>query len=459
MTILCSVEGGNSEAMLHCPVMTQTLLTSGDPREAAVRSRLTHIDTAVSGGDCPNSGGTVRIYSEVNLNSTVNPKSKHQSIFRKCKSGGETRASPRMKELLEGLNEPGDSGNPPEAPPWLDRELFNRGRQFYQRYLFCVFFSDLLALLMMFSVSRMLRPLIFTGRSDTPLKALRRYVSTIMHVITWYSGDVWDPNDRAHRDILTVRSIHYNSARTFNSSAHYETVNTLDVRDKGHVESACPFNPSIRQDLVSQVGPKIVLESPDNPPVYISQWDMLLTQFSFVGLIVAHPSRMGAWWVSEKELAGLVHFWRGIGYLLGIKDKYNFCNGTVEETKALCMEMEHLMVKPRIAEADWSYEHMSSALLEGISHMVPAVSYPAMFRFLADTLGVSVPTFVSRMSILHTFQYWLMRFIFHVLFLVPGIVLLFNELLKTALNIVQDQNPRWFPKSRSQVTVTPYIYT
>ncbi|XP_071527940.1 uncharacterized protein [Panulirus ornatus] len=458
MTILCSVEGGNSEAMIRCPVMAQTLLTSGDPTGAAVRSRLTHSDLPVS-DECPNGGRSIRICSEVSQSGTGNHKSKQQAVARKCKSGSETQASPRMKELLEGLNEPGDSGNPPEAPLWLDRELFNRGRQFYQRYLFCVFFSDLLALLMMFSVSRILRPLIYTGRSDTPLRALRRYVSTIMHVITWYSGDVWDPSDRAHRDILTVRSIHNNSARTFNSSAHHEELGTLDVRDKGHEEPRCPFNPTIRQDLASQVRPNIVLESPENPPVYISQWDMLLTQFSFVGLIVAHPSRMGAWWVSEKELAGLVHFWRGIGFLLGIEDKYNFCNGTVEETRALCMEMEHLVIKPRIAEVDWSYEHMSSSLMEGISHMIPAVSYPAMFRFLADTLAISLPNFVSRMSLLHTFQYWLIRFIFHVVFLVPGFVLLFNELLKTALNIVQDQNPRWFPKSRTQVTVTPYIYT
>ena len=37
--------------------------------------------------------------------------------------------SPRMRRLLKGLHELGDSGNPSDVPPlWLDRELFDRGK-------------------------------------------------------------------------------------------------------------------------------------------------------------------------------------------------------------------------------------------------------------------------------------------------------------------------------------------
>lgn len=57
------------------------------------------------------------------------------------------------------------------------------------------------------------------------------------------------------------------------------------------------------------------------PGMYLSQWDMTFTQYSFMGVILAHPWRMGAWWVTEGELEGLVHFWRGCGWLLGIEDR------------------------------------------------------------------------------------------------------------------------------------------
>ncbi|KAG7163506.1 uncharacterized protein LOC121872564 [Homarus americanus] len=440
MTLLCSAEGRSGEALLQCPVMGQTLLAPG----VALRTRHTHTHLTPN-GDIPN--GVIKPHDEADRNNRMDHKNIKQVTRLRSIGTSEGRASPRLKELLEGLNEPGDSGNLPEAPEWLDRELFNRGRQFYQRYLFCIFFSDLLSLLVMFSISRILRPLIYTERSDTPRRALRRYVSTIMHVITWFSGDVWDPLDHAHKDIMTVRSTHKNSAQIFNSSTHYEEVETMDVKKKKHEEPRCPIYPAICQDLQPQVRAGLVLESPDNSPVYISQWDMLITQYSFLGMMVAHPCRMGAWWVTENELAGLIHFWRGIGWLLGIEDKYNFCNGTVKETKALCHEIEQLVVKPRLSEVGWSHEHMASSLIDGMNYMVPGLSYPAMFRFLADSLDLAVPTFISHMSTFHTCQYWVLRFVFHVLFLVPGVVLLFNQLLKTAIRFIQNQNPSWFFKS------------
>ncbi|XP_068225504.1 uncharacterized protein [Palaemon carinicauda] len=361
------------------------------------------------------------------------------------------KLSPRLKELLEGLNEPGDSSNQPVQPEWLDRELFDRGRSFYQKFLFCIFFSDLLSLLMAFSMNRIIKPLIYTDKSDTPTRALRRYVSTIMHIITWFSGDVWDPNDRAHKDILHVRNIHNNAAGIFNSSENYNEVQRTNVRSKGHVEPKCPFSPSLRQDLQMQAEPGICLESPANPPLYISQWDMVLTQYCFLGIMLAHPRSMGAWGATERDLEGFVHFWRGIGWLLGIEDKYNFCKGTAAETKALCAEIERLVIIPNLSRSGWNQEHMSSSLMDGINMMVPGLSYPAMLRFLADTLGLSVPLFVRNMSLRHIVQYWLMYFVFHFVFMIPGVVYFFNGLLRYALRRIQRIHPSWFPESRKVI--------
>lgn len=52
----------------------------------------------------------------------------------------------------------------------------------------------------------------------------------------------------------------------------------------------------------------------------ITQRDMVLTQFVFIGIPLLSPHLLGLA-RSEEGMEGLVHFWRVIGYLLGIQDK------------------------------------------------------------------------------------------------------------------------------------------
>ncbi|XP_066973780.1 uncharacterized protein [Macrobrachium rosenbergii] len=321
--------------------------------------------------------------------------------------------------LVEGMNEPGESGNPPEPPSWLDRELFDRGREFYRRYLSSVCFSNLLSLVFMMAPKRGLAPLIYTGQSDTPMKALKRYYSTLMHVVTWYTGDVWDPEDDAHKDVMSIRSIHGKVARQCNAPEENEKLRNIKVSERGHPEPESPFYPSIRDDLRPQIESRLLSYNTENPCLYLSQSDMALTQFAFMGLVVAHPEKLGAGAATEEEFAGFIHFWRGIGWLLGIDDKYNFCRGSVKETRALCLEVERKIAMAFLAEADWNYEHMATSLLTGMSYVAKSMSFPAMFRYLAYTIGVSVPSFARRMSYRQCFYFWLWVVTFKLMWFFP----------------------------------------
>ncbi|XP_042891309.1 uncharacterized protein LOC122265903 isoform X1 [Penaeus japonicus] len=338
--------------------------------------------------------------------------------------------SSRMQEMLEGLNEPGDCGNPTEPPSWLDRDLFNRGRDFYYRYLFCMSFSEVLALVFMLSMTRALRPLMYTGRSDSPRKALRRYFSTFQHVTAWHEGDVWDPSDPAQKDLLSVRALHNRLSAVFNSSKEHDKVWNTTIQEKGHQEPTCPFYHTIREDLKGQAGDGLLLEGPDNPPFFISQWDMSLTQYQFMGLVVAHPHKMGAGAATDEDLEGLIHFWRGLGWLLGIQDKYNFCRGTLAEVRSLCLEVERLVGIPALAKADWNYEHMTGSLVSGLSHLMHTLSFEAGFRYVAYTLDLDIPNFISRMSMHGTIKYWLMRFAIGLLYYFPGLVVRLSHMLR-----------------------------
>ncbi|KAK8748019.1 hypothetical protein OTU49_016275 [Cherax quadricarinatus] len=422
---MADVSGCPLTGISACPVMASVMLQPpAGPNEGHL---LPHLSTSpVGDSHLPASsvGDSGLLTSPISSSASVTLK-------------GSVTPSPRMKKLLEGANHPGDSHNPPQPPQWLDRELFDRGREFYKRYLYCLGTSDLLSLVMTLSAERALKPLIYTGRSDTPMKALRRYFSTLLHLITWFTGDVWDPNNSAHKDILFVRSIHCKLSRTFNSSTYKEKVTAINVTKKGHKEPAKSLNSAIRQDLQRVAEETLPLETADTPVIYINQLDMSLTQYAFMGLIVAHPEKLGAGAATEEEIAGLIHFWRGIGWLMGVEDQYNFCSGSLVETKELCLEVERLIFIPLLAKVDWNYEHMATSLMTGINYIVPFISYPAMFRYLAYILDIPVSTFVSKTSYLHSFHYWLMRLTFSLILLVPCLLVLLNSLFLSLIDVAQ----------------------
>ncbi|KAK4327708.1 hypothetical protein Pmani_001859 [Petrolisthes manimaculis] len=328
-------------------------------------------------------------------------------------------ASLQFQQIIEGSTEPGESGNPTEPPPWLDRELFNRGRDFYRRYLFGLSFSSLLSLAFMLPNTKLHNPLIYTGKSDTPNKAARRYMSTFLHLITWFKGDVWDPNDPAHKDLLSVRRTHDRIARNINVK-DYEKVLTMTVEDKGHEEPKIVLHPAISHDFSAATNYTLPEIDPNTP--FLSQMDMSLTQYLFMGLILAHPEKLGAASATEGDFEGLVHFWRGLGWLLGIEDKFNFCRGTAQETRTLSIEVEKFLGIPALASATWSYEHMSSCIMNGIGYVLHTISYPAMLRYLAYTIDVPIPSVSKHMTLRHTCKYWIMRLVFGTLYLAPWLL-------------------------------------
>ncbi|XP_045119469.1 uncharacterized protein LOC123509309 [Portunus trituberculatus] len=341
--------------------------------------------------------------------------------------------SRRLGELLKGINVPGDSETAPEEPPWLDKHLFETGRRFYKKFLFCLNFSELLTLVLVLCQGRVLKPLVFTGRSDTPAVARRRYFSTLLHLISWFEGDVWDKTAPSHKDLMGVRRTHLRYGKSFNSPGMREKVLRVSVEDRGHPKSNKGIEPSI--DTTKRIQ-TLTEASEEDSTVFISQLDMALTQYSFMGLILAHPGQLGAAAATEEEFKGLVHFWRGLGWLLGIKDQFNFCSGSVEETRELCLEVERHIFLPRLSEANWDYEHMVDCLISGIGQFLPMLSLPAMFKYLSYTLDIPTPSLSRRMSWRHVLQYWMMRFTFGAIYYYPKCLVKLNVWFRRVIHKV-----------------------
>lgn len=343
----------------------------------------------------------------------------------------------RLQSFLLGKVDPGDNGNSSsELPKWLDKNLFNKGREFCLRYAFCLFFSQILGLMAIFSIPSIIFPLMYTKNSDTPSKAMRRYFSTVIHVITWYQHDVWDFNSQGHLDLLKVRSLHKRISQQLKEHPK-KFPNDMDNLE---TDFECPLlSDLLREDLmwVKTKKHKGIISAEERSDEYLNQFDMMLTQYAFVGLVFSHPRMVGLWWVSEEEERSFAHFWRGIGWLLGMDDRYNLCSGSVEEIRDLCLEIESEVLLVTLSEASRSFDKMSEALMRGINFVIPFVSYPAMLLYLASAINLDVPSLRRGIKWSNYLQYLLMNFVFGFVFLVPGFISCFNCLINLALDKVK----------------------
>lgn len=59
----------------------------------------------------------------------------------------------------------------------------------------------------------------------------------------------------------------------------------------------------------------------DNGVIRIDQSAMACTQFGFMGFIIIRTERIGIHDATNEDLEAFIHFWRVIGYALGIEDK------------------------------------------------------------------------------------------------------------------------------------------
>ena len=140
-----------------------------------------------------------------------------------------------------------------------------------------MFVGMLCGLIAVLAVPSILNVLICTRKSSTIADAYRRYIRTIFIIVTWnwFSfGSTKSMESRAWQSLISVRKTHLTASK--------------------HCSA-------IRKS-------------------FISQTDMALTQYGFMGFITLKANLLGLNATDDDFLTAIVHFWRVIGYMLGIKD-------------------------------------------------------------------------------------------------------------------------------------------
>ncbi|CAH0550651.1 unnamed protein product [Brassicogethes aeneus] len=249
-----------------------------------------------------------------------------------------------VNDLLARAEVPCDKGSKSfdehtQVPPYYNEELYKRGQQFYHKHYFAMFISKLFGLIAVLAIPTINSILRFTKQSSSNMTAYRRYMETIFHMCIWYE-DEFKPGTKMWDSINEVRSKHSSASKR-----------------------ACTVG----------LG-------------NITQKDMALTQFGFIGMALTQKEKIGIFHTKPEEWEALIHVWRVIGYLMGIEDRFNICRESVEETTEICNLLIEKVFLPEIEKRDPNFIEMSMYILEGLWCFNPFISAKVFFDIFYITL-------------------------------------------------------------------------
>nr|CAD7433525.1 unnamed protein product [Timema monikensis] len=260
-----------------------------------------------------------------------------------------------------------------KLPPWFDQKKFKRGQQFFHQNYYALFVSKLSGLLTILVIPSILRVLVLTKQSGEPLTAFKRYLSTLSHMLDWYEGELLHSDSRASQSLLNVHSRHCAATHKANVIVYFLVLRAsqslLNVHSRHcaatHKANVIVYFLVLRasQSLLNvhsrhcaathKANSVAVLAERAQSPLRshaqgliasqsllnvhsrhcaathkaqkaglgpISQLDMSLTQFGFMGYGLLYPRKLGLAG-NEDDFEGFIHFWRTIGHVLGIEER------------------------------------------------------------------------------------------------------------------------------------------
>ncbi|XP_039289227.1 uncharacterized protein LOC111064063 isoform X2 [Nilaparvata lugens] len=326
----------------------------------------------------------------------------------------------------EGLQCPMSPAPPGDTrPPWFDAAKYRLGQQFASRYYACVSFAETCSLLALFLFDDGLKPLVWTGASGTPYTAFRRYLSTAVKVKSWFETDLFTEGTVGHQSIRTVNAMHAQVSRALN-----DAISCFPPPPTSPAQSCCAVAPIMRSAAHLAQASSVRRRQPVRPVVYLSQCSLSVTQWGFVGLVVTYPDQFGAGNASEEELEGFLHLWRVIGYLLGIEDRFNFCDGTLEEVRDRSRSLTTHWVIPELGRVSDEWEHYCRCMCRGVSFYVRDVSFEVVLAYLCWTLNVNLPQLQATLTWVQYFRLQFFKLFLCFMLRIPILLVWFNKAVK-----------------------------
>lgn len=126
-----------------------------------------------------------------------------------------------------------------------------------------------------------------------------------------------------------VRNMHSNAFGNFNDPQKRAVVDQISLAQCGKRFDEPAKMPSLRRDAdsvpscpyarvrhtMSFPSAQLPVECNESqqPYLYLNQFDMADTQFTFIAVLILFPEKFGAKYANDEDLAGFAHFWRCVG--------------------------------------------------------------------------------------------------------------------------------------------------
>lgn len=204
-------------------------------------------------------------------------------------------------------------------PVWYDEAKFKHAQDFYRRNANAVGAGMLYGAVALMALPSILNVLMFTKRSSSVLTAYRRYMATILYFVRWYTEEL-EPGTKYWKSLEYVRRAHSTTSRRANS------------KTSGMI---------------------------------ISQRDMVIVQYSFVGYVALSPRMLGIQYNAD-DMEAFVHFWRVLGYMLGIEDRYNLCTADISTSSHRMQQVRDEVVIPALISVGEDFQRMARYMLDGM---------------------------------------------------------------------------------------------
>jgi ER-bound oxygenase mpaB/B'/Rubber oxygenase, catalytic domain len=119
----------------------------------------------------------------------------------------------------------------------------------------------------------------------------------------------------------------------------------------------------------------------------ISQKDMAITLFTFMGFHILNPKQFGIVG-SREQFEAFNHLWRVLGYLMGTKDEFNCCGENLDETLGRLKAMQEDVFVPQLQFPCPEYESYTRMAVNGMWHFDPSLHYDSMMWMMRRSLKV-----------------------------------------------------------------------
>lgn len=240
--------------------------------------------------------------------------------------------SARFIKLTSQGHQRGHDNKSREALYDIDDPLASKAVEVFESNVFSMFVCMLSGLLSLMYIPSVATVLEATKQSDTNVKAFLRYLGTLNHMLQWYDTSA----DKRVSSLKKVRGMHMAANK----------------------------------------------KSP------MSQFDMVVTQWAFVGPVLLFPQKLGMGQLKDEELQALSHLMYHVGQALGVDDDLNLCSHKrVSNTKQYCQEILDLVIVPAMDQSGEQAEVMAEHLLTGMTLFNPFITHRSYLAWTFRLLG------------------------------------------------------------------------